>query len=511
MLRGPFGAGLIACIWFSRVSPCAECGQRELWFALRDGTPIYARVYVPPRAGVSLPAVVVCHGHLANTGFMEVPWAADLAQLGAVSLFLDRRGHGRSGGSLGQNPTGEPVRLEDAYPERHAAIAYLRAQTPLVDPDRIALLGHSDGATGALVAASADWRIAATIALSASLAPWEYMNHIVPRNLLLLYGSEDRFILDHTDRLLIKHATRGYLQDADKMGDVHDGSARSLVRVAGFGHVDLLYSEQARRAALAWLAEAFGVAVPSSLAPQRVSIAAAGVLLLALLLVVWNGVPSTPAMSEGPVNRMAKAAVIAATWGAGLALGAAVGPRLPAVIAHEGNVVVGVLLAETLLMGALALVFRVLTRPHSAPVEPGRRIRQGLRGGAASIVVVVAAQAIFASLYTTALDGPRMILFLIFLVCAAPAFAATCSAASWVGSGRGHLCPGVAPELLLALITVCVTASLFVRMAMLPIAFLGFTLLLAGAYRAGGRSTAAVAVFASVIYARAVSVICALY
>lgn len=100
-------------------------------------------------------------------------------------------------------------------------------------------------------------------------------------------------------------------------------------------------------------------------------------------------------------------------------------------------------------------------------------------------------------------------LFMLCLALAAPAFAAACSAGGWLAAGR--VCRGVPVEVLLGLLTAMAASVLFVRMATFPIVLLGVTLVLAGAYRAGGRSTGAVAAFASVIYARAVSVVCALY
>lgn len=120
-------------------------------------------------------------------------------------------------------------------------------------------MGHSDGATAALIAASRDWDVSATIAVSASVAPAYLVNHVAPQNLLLIYGDSDRFVLDHTDRSLIWNATRGVLDDAGRVGSFADGTARQLVRIPGAGHINVLSSGTSRSEVLTWLRSAFGL------------------------------------------------------------------------------------------------------------------------------------------------------------------------------------------------------------------------------------------------------------
>ena len=89
--------------WQANRQVCPGCSLSDVSLALPDGTPIYGRLYLPTTTAATaapLPAVVVCHGYLANLAFMEMPWAADLTRLGLAVLFLDRRGYGRSGGTL---------------------------------------------------------------------------------------------------------------------------------------------------------------------------------------------------------------------------------------------------------------------------------------------------------------------------------------------------------------------------------------------------------------------------
>jgi dienelactone hydrolase len=237
--------------WQANRDVCPGCETSDIFLALADGTPIHTRLYLPPAAQLNIPAVIVCHGYLANLAFVEIPWAADLTRLGFAALFVDRRGHGTSGGTVW--PRRRSDKLDEWEPELAAAIGYLRGSSPVIDPNRIALLGHSDGATAALIAASADWDVRATVAVSASVGPLEFVNHVAPQNLLLVYGAEDRFVLGQTDRLLIARGTRGYLDGPGSTGEFGDGSARRLVRVPGRGHLDVFYSDEARLRILTWL------------------------------------------------------------------------------------------------------------------------------------------------------------------------------------------------------------------------------------------------------------------
>lgn len=471
---------------------------------------MYARLYSLPGAAHA-PAVVVAHGYLANAAFLEVPWAQDLTGLGLSALFLDRRGHGRSGGAWWPPASDGPPRLAGLYPDIRAAVAYLRRRAPLVDPARIALLGHSDGGTGAMVVASADWEVAATVSLSASLAPWEYVNHVAPRNLLLLYGRDDAFILADTDAQLMRHATRGYLGGEGRVGTLADGSARALLRIDGRGHVDVVLSAAARRAALRWLAETFGIETEVRLAPLRAGWVGGGTACLVLLVAFWNGLPPPRGWREGWLARAAKLVLIAALWAGGLAAAGWAAPRLSGVVpTQEGNVVAAVLAVESLLMGAVA-VPAWWRRPTAEPSARHARGREIGRGVAAAIVVQVALEALLQPIYTTPVTAQRGLLCAAFLALAVPAFTAICAAATWVGRGRGELVRGLPVEIVLAALTALLAPHWFVRMSVLPVALLAAVLLFVAAYRVGGRRSAGAAVFAAVMYARLAASVCAFY
>jgi dienelactone hydrolase len=514
-----FGA-LVVCWWTGSTSVCEHCIAQRVSLTAGDGAAVSARLYIPRRAPGAVtrdggvvadelhrPAVVVIPGYLANAGFMEVPWAADLAHAGIVALVLDRRGHGSSGGSWWPVRHDTETRLSDLAPDIHAAVAYLRDRAPLVDPARIALLGHSDGATGAITAASADWDLAATVSISASVAPWEYVNHAAPRNLLLLYGDADRFILADTDRFLIDAATRGYLHDEGETGSLVDGSARRLARVHGYGHLDVLYSDAARVAALDWLARALGMEPVVQLSPLRWPWVVAGLVLLLLLVFVWNArIANFP--REGPLISCGKVAVLAALWTGGLAIAGWVGPRLREVPAQEGNIVAALLVSIALSMSAVTIPLIVHRRRHGVD-GPRHWARDGARGAVAGLAVQLAAEAILRPVYAFPVTGQRLALFGLFLAVAIPAFAVVCAATAWLP--RGQIAPAVPVEIVLAGITAAAATQWFVRMSALPVVLLACTLLFVGAYRSGGRGAIAAAAFGAVMYARAAADVCAFY
>jgi dienelactone hydrolase len=512
---------LVFCCHNGRAPACTDCVEEALALSAGDATTLRARVFTPrghadasdaqrDRAGAArgLPAVVVIPGYLANTGFLEIPWAADLTRAGMVALLIDRRGHGGSSGTWWPAAHDTETRLEALAPDIRAALAYLRGRAPLVDPERIALLGHSDGATGALMAASGDWDVAATVSISASVAPWEYVNHAAPRNLLLLYGGADRFILADTDRFLIDSATRGYLHGDGEVGSRADGTARRLERVPGYGHLEILYSDVARRAALAWLAGALGATGEVALSPLRWGWVVAGLLLLLCLIYAWNvSAPPLAARVSVPIH-IGKLLLLAGLWTLGIAFAAWLGPQLYRMPVQEGGVVTAVLAGTAVSMGAVAIPL-FLRRRRPSPGARRRWTIELLGGAAAGLAVQLAAELILRPMYAFPFTEQRLALFGLFILISAPAFAALCTAATWLPAGQ--VAPAMPIEVVLAGITAAVATVWFVRMSALPLVLLACALLFVGAYRSGGRAPIGAAAFGAVLYARAAADVCAFY
>jgi uncharacterized protein len=85
--------------------------------------------------------------------------AGALADAGFLVLRYDKRGIGQSGGRP------ETAGLPDFAEDVRAAVKFL-ADRKDVDPKRIAVIGHSEGGSAALIAAAADKRVAAIVVMA---------------------------------------------------------------------------------------------------------------------------------------------------------------------------------------------------------------------------------------------------------------------------------------------------------------------------------------------------------
>jgi dienelactone hydrolase len=528
--------------WQANRQVCPGCTSSDITLALADGTPIRARLYLPPAATAGIPAVVVCHGYLANLAFVEIPWAADLTRLGFATLFIDRRGHGISGGTLWPHaPTNQDV--DDLEPDIAAALAYLRSLQPLIDPARIGVLGHSDGATAAITAASADWDVRATVAVSASVAPWDLVNHVAPQDLLLVYGADDHFVLNDTDGALIARGTRGYLAGPGHFGHIADGSARRLVRIPGRGHLDVLYSVATHREVLEWLRSALqpNPVVLASGDGETIEGRSFSLFGYGRFAWIWTGLGAIAlALASGaaPLRRSAArppvtaatavrrksvacAFIVALSWTVGLLFA----PWLarhgqPLVPAQEGAVFGGLLLGPAIGLtvgGTLCLLFRL---GEGTVMASGMRFEAGTarqivdamgRGVLIAAVVFIALRVLLLHHYEGALNLRRVVLLLIFAVLAAPTFG---SLEFWLQRVAGERQrPAAASLALLATLTAALSGQLFERMSMAPGYLLAAVLLLCAAERIGRplghpltRVTAGALAFSAIG-----AVVCALY
>ena len=192
----------------------------DVWLRSPTGTRVHAWFMASQDRA---PAVIVMHGWTANAGLM-LPLAAPLRAAGFHTLFLDGRGHGLS----------EPDEFAGAAQfaeDIEAALDWL-----LEDPrvESVGVLGHSAGASAALLAASRRDEIAAVVAVSAvadprlirwgmippgtqhalmsyiarrtgyevdELVPLNRMSHIAAP-VLIVHGEQDRIVPVHHAHLL---------------------------------------------------------------------------------------------------------------------------------------------------------------------------------------------------------------------------------------------------------------------------------------------------------------------
>lgn len=117
--------------------------------------------WVEPPDGCRSPVLVLLHEGLGSTGFWKDLPEALVARTGLPVFLYDRRGYGRSAGSLLPRPLD--------YLEREAEKA-LPAVLAAAGIDRPVLVGHSDGGTIALLFAAAfPDRVAAVVAIAAHI------------------------------------------------------------------------------------------------------------------------------------------------------------------------------------------------------------------------------------------------------------------------------------------------------------------------------------------------------
>lgn len=148
--------------------------------------------FATPSDAAMSPAVVVMHGWGANASLMQ-GCLAPLHAAGFGVLLLDARCHGRSD----TEPfTSLPRFAEDI----EAGLAWLSTQ-PLIDPKRLAVIGHSVGAGAALLTATRHGEVRAVVSISAFAHPHEVMLRYLAsyRIPYLLVGW---YVLRHVQRVI---------------------------------------------------------------------------------------------------------------------------------------------------------------------------------------------------------------------------------------------------------------------------------------------------------------------
>lgn len=285
----------------------------------RDGIPM---LYLAPAGAQAAPGVLVAHG-LAGSKQVMLAYGYTLAHAGYATLLWDFDGHGANA---------RPLTPESLQADVAAAYAVLLEQ-PEVDPNRLALLGHSMGSGAVMTAGIRNpERYAATIAVSPTAAA---VTSDAPRNLLLQAGAwEDRFVTN-AQTLLAQAGGAGQ--------DFAAGRARQFVVIPFAEHMSILFRGPSQRAAVDWLAKTLGEPRQTSYVDRRIIWYGVNLLgwllaLIALAPVFRPAFPEQAARSRWltrvalPVSALIASGTLAlinlgaplATFG-GLAVGGAVG------------------------------------------------------------------------------------------------------------------------------------------------------------------------------------------
>jgi pimeloyl-ACP methyl ester carboxylesterase len=188
----------------------------------------------------SRPSILIAHG-LAGSAVLMRGFALTLAHAGYTTISWDFKGHGAN-----PNPFVLGSGSNDLLRDAEAALSEAET-TGLIDPQRIAILGHSMGSGIALSYGVSHPDTSATIAISPVR---QAVSPDLPHNLLLMAGSlESQFVTNAEQLLTIAGGERD---------DFTNGTARKLVIVPNVEHISILFSPTAHSTVRSWLDSIFG-------------------------------------------------------------------------------------------------------------------------------------------------------------------------------------------------------------------------------------------------------------
>jgi len=405
-------------------------GPAHLDLSIGDGIP--ATLYVPDEfddgefpyqkpVGERPPLVVVAHGYSADRMIMS-SMARSLARAGYAALAFDFRGHGSNTGEF----SGE---LRDDFD----AVLDWAETSPLIDPERIAVLGHSMGAGAALDFASVDPRAEVVIPVSGG---WTVSEAHLPANVLFLVAENDPGSIHDRQEELAR--------------DLGDRTNVEAAEIGGTDHVTILYSGRAISEIVSFLDPILGVerAAEETAGLRDPRLGTAGLyLLVALLLVAFLGLVIGRLVSPLPSSATAGGFLLIAgallvtmplltTGGPGfLPLGAG-----QPVIIHLA-LAAGLLWATRLFVQRGVLVGRVATWVGSGPWLPLRSV--AWPGVAAGLVIFVLLAPLGIVFHRLVPNVERLLLWGVVAALALPFFAAfeaiVRRGGIWAAIGRGAL------------------------------------------------------------------------
>lgn len=305
-------------------------------------------------AGARRPGVVVAHG-FAGSARLMAQFGDTLAAHGYVVVLLDFAGHGGNTRPLPDSAASTDASTAALQHDLDVAVTHLRG-LPDVDPARIALVGHSMGASAVTRYAAEHPEITTTVAISLPGPQAE-----LPGRLLVLVGQLE---------------FPGFRAEAES-ATAGRAPGRAMIVVPAVEHISILYAPRTHRAMAAWLDDAFGrtAADRSTPSPLR-RVGGAGALLVSLLVglypIAWlllGGIRQGRSRLAWP--QLARTVVVAAV---ACGVAALVAPRLPTerLPLAIGNFLVGF----TVVGGAAMLAYHRWRPgpPLAAPVSrPGGR------------------------------------------------------------------------------------------------------------------------------------------
>ena len=155
-----------------------------------DGVSLFGTLTLPKSEGAS-PAIVLLHGSdpfdRDSTVFDHKPflvWSDFITRQGIAVLRFDKRGAGKSDGNYNSSD------LEDFANDAIAGIEYLKTRKE-IDPQKIGVMGHSEGGMTGVLAAIRSQDIAFVVLMASPCVNWEELIYTQEKLLQRVDGVEN--------------------------------------------------------------------------------------------------------------------------------------------------------------------------------------------------------------------------------------------------------------------------------------------------------------------------------
>lgn len=498
-------ASVVAALLLARLSSQESGGPAHTNAAVNN---VPATLYIPQRVhngefplapppGQRPPLVVVAHGFTADQQIMSTI-SRSLANHGFAVLAIDFRGHG-------SNP--HPLQ-GDIIDDLKAAVDWAET-SPYIDKDRIAVLGHSMGASAALEFASRDPRVKAVVPVSGGDVIDDTR---VPTNVFFLDAQNDpKQIRDNQNKLAAQLKGKTQLRQ---------------LTVKGKDHVTILWSNTAITQTQQWLDGVFGTHGPTGRMDGRLG--TIGLYALFMLVLIFGAGLAIGRLAPAVEHLDVTGIGASRAGGRGLLLVAgALIVAMPVIALGSPAGFVPVIVGDAQLgylgaAGALLFVGRALARRAEWTGPVARRLAEGdswwpvdwrgtvLAGLAGAVAFYVLLQPISVVFHRLIPTPERFLIFVVGTLLLLPIYLASETLIRrgrfWVAVGWGAASKVLA--LVVAIIGIRVGFLPGVLSLILPLLFIFYVLIelfAAGVYRRNG-NVAAIAVAEAALIAWLIAV-----
>ena len=239
--------------------------------------------FITPESGDNLPGIIIAHGFGGSQQLM-LGYGYAFANAGYGVMLLDFAGH-----AANANPISEGY--ENLQEDLDAAYQALIAQ-PNVNPDKIALLGHSMGSGAVMRAGIANpERYSAVVAISPIEAD---VTETEPPNLMLQAGSLEGQFVENAQQLLV---------DSGGTNDDFQGKlARRFEEIPNVEHITILFSPRSRDLAIEWVNQTVGAEGANTYSDTRIiwfGLHLVGWLILAVAAAPFINTAESTAKAKG--------------------------------------------------------------------------------------------------------------------------------------------------------------------------------------------------------------------